>query len=100
MKNILLYKIIVVGLLLTGMENRRGFSLPSPRDIPEEMLRNEIITEGRSEVNGKILNSLEYSEIHENMLKSPYHYEVNSKLRHLVFLLKIRKMLKTFVPVL
>ncbi|BDA39827.1 hypothetical protein CPARK_000066700 [cyanobacterium endosymbiont of Braarudosphaera bigelowii] len=82
------------------MEIQVGLALPPPQDIPEEILRHEVITEGRSELTGEVLNSLEYAEMQEKLSRSSYHPEVNTKLKHLVFLLKIRKMLKTIIPIL
>ena len=73
-------------------------TLPPPEDIPEEVLRTEIITEGRSPINGEPLTAGEYAEIKAKLAKSPYPSELNSKLEHVIFLLKVRKMLKTFFP--
>ena len=75
-----------------------GVALPPPEDIPEEILRTEIITEGRSAIDGKPVTAAEYAEIQERLSQSPYPPQLDSKLRNLIFLLKIRKMLKTFVP--
>lgn len=100
MKNVLLHTIIMINLMLKIMEAQIGLTLPSSKDIPEEILRHEVITEGRSELTGKILNSSEYAKAQEKLSRSSYHPEVNARLKHLVFLLKIRKMLKTIVPIL
>ncbi|WP_229636825.1 glutathione S-transferase [Candidatus Atelocyanobacterium thalassae] len=100
MKNIPFYTIVTINLILKNMEIQVGLALPPPQDIPEEILRHEVITEGRSELTGEVLNSLEYAEMQEKLSRSSYHPEVNTKLKHLVFLLKIRKMLKTIIPIL
>ncbi|WP_267383812.1 hypothetical protein [Cyanobacterium sp. uoEpiScrs1] len=75
-----------------------AFALPPPEDIPEEILRTEIITEGRSPIDGKPLTAGEYAEIKAKLAESTYYFELNSKLEHIIFLLKVRKMLKTFFP--
>ncbi|MFY0609054.1 MAG: glutathione S-transferase [Candidatus Atelocyanobacterium thalassa] len=100
MRNIPFYTIVTISLILKNMEIQVGLALPPPQDIPEEILRHEVITEGRSELTGEVLNSLEYAEMQEKLSRSSYHPEVNTKLKHLVFLLKIRKMLKTIIPIL
>lgn len=85
----------IIGLLLWL---NSAVALPPPEDIPEEVLRTEIITEGRSPIDGKPLTAREYTEIKAKLAESPYPSEVNSKLEHVIFLLKVRKMLKTFFP--
>ncbi|MDJ0598532.1 MAG: hypothetical protein QNJ37_06800 [Crocosphaera sp.] len=94
-----LCRVIPLSLALPMMFLEVGVTLPPPEDIPEEVLRSEIITEGRSPVNGEPLSAAEYAEIKEKLDQSPYTPEIDSKLQNLIFLLKIRKMLKTFVPV-
>ena len=84
-----------VGLFL---ELNSAVALPPPEDIPEEILRTEIVTEGRSPIDGKPLTAGEYAEIKAKLAESPYPTKLNSKLEHVIFLLKVRKMLKTFFP--
>ncbi|MGB5594374.1 MAG: hypothetical protein WBM62_10150 [Crocosphaera sp.] len=95
-----LYRVIPVSLALQMILVEVGMTLPPPEDIPEEVLRTEIITEGRSAVDGKPLTAAEYAQIQEKLAESPYPPQIDSKLRNLIFLLKIRKMLKTFVPII
>ncbi len=85
----------LVGLVLG---TNLGVTLPPPEDIPEEVLRTEIITEGRSPINGEPLTAEEYAQVKAELAESPYPPELNSQLQHIIFLLKVRKMLKTFVP--
>ncbi|MGK7955316.1 MAG: hypothetical protein AB4063_08650 [Crocosphaera sp.] len=93
-----LYRVIPLGLALPMMFLEVGVTLPPPEDIPEEILRTEIITEGRSPMDGEPLTAAEYAQIQEKLGESPYPPEIDSRLQNLIFLLKIRKMLKTFVP--
>ncbi|MDJ0844798.1 hypothetical protein [Crocosphaera sp.] len=93
-----LYRVIPLSLALPMMFLEVGVTLPPPEDIPEEVLRMEIITEGRSPVDGEPLTAAEYAQLQEKLAQSPYPPEIDSKLQNLIFLLKIRKMLKTFVP--
>ncbi|MEA5536295.1 hypothetical protein VB691_20015 [Crocosphaera sp. XPORK-15E] len=94
------YRVIPMSLALQMIILEAGVALPPPEDIPEEVLRMEIITEGRSGINGEPLTAAEYAQIQEKLGESPYPPQIDSKLRNLIFLLKIRKMLKTFVPIL
>jgi hypothetical protein len=75
-----------------------SIALPPPEDIAEEVLRTEIITEARSPIDGKPVTAAEYAEIEAKLKKSPFPPQLNPKLRHLVFLLRIRKLLNTITP--
>lgn len=94
----LFYRVFPLSVVLPIIFLEIGVALPPPEDIPEEVLRTEIITEGRSPMNGEPLSATEYAQIKEKLSQSPYPPELDSKLQNLIFLLKIRKMLKTFVP--
>ncbi|BBA79785.1 hypothetical protein RGRSB_1336 [cyanobacterium endosymbiont of Rhopalodia gibberula] len=89
---------IFVNLVGLVAKLNSAVALPPPEDIPEEILRTEIVTEGRSPIDGKPLTAGEYAEIKAKLAESPYPSELNSKLKHIIFLLKVRKMLKTFFP--
>ncbi len=45
-----LYRLIPISLALQMIFLEAGVTLPPPEDIPEEILRNEIVTEGRSPI--------------------------------------------------
>jgi hypothetical protein len=75
-------------------------TLPPPDDIPEEVLRTEIILEGRSPIDGEALTATEYTELMAELAESPHPPELNDEIRHLIFLLKVRKMLKTLIPLM
>lgn len=87
------------GLLSLSMVGvNLAVALPPPEDIPEEVLRMEIITEGRSPIDGEPLTAAEYAEIKAQLAENPYPPQINSKLQQLIFLLKVRKMINTFIP--
>ncbi len=86
----------ILSLLMVGVN--LAVALPPPEDIPEEVLRMEIITEGRSPIDGEPLTAAEYAKIKAEIAESPYPDQLNPKLQHIIFLLKVRKMLKTFFP--
>jgi hypothetical protein len=87
-----------LGILLCFLGANPGLALPPPTDLPEEVLRTEIITEGRSPLDGRPLNATEYAELQQALAQSPYPPQLNPKIRHIVFLLQIRKFLKTLMP--
>lgn len=96
-QKILLFRVsISLGLTLTGMQ--ASLALPPPEDIPEEVLRTQIITEARSPIDGQPLTAAEYAQIQAQIAESPYPPELNSNIRQLVFLLNIRKLFKTLIP--
>ena len=74
------------------------FALPPAQDIPEEILRTEIILEGRSPVDGKPLSAAEYEELQARLAQSAFPPEINPDLRELIFLLQLRKFIKTIIP--
>jgi hypothetical protein len=75
--------------------------LPPPDDVPEEILRAEIYTEARSPVDGKLLTAAEYIELTEEIASLdnlPPQSFVSPQLRKLVELLRLRKLLRQFIP--
>ncbi|MBE9209791.1 hypothetical protein IQ244_25520 [Nostoc sp. LEGE 06077] len=74
-------------------------ALPPPDDIPEEILRTEIIIDARSPIDGKPISAAEYAELQAQLQKVPPP-ELNTKLRQTVFLLRIRKTLLQLFPFL
>ena len=72
-------------------------ALPPPEDIPEEILRTEIIIDARSPIDGKPVSAAEYIELQAQLQKIPPP-ELNAKLRQTVFLLRIRKALLQLFP--
>jgi hypothetical protein len=73
-------------------------ALPPPEDIPEEILRTEIITEARSPLDGAALTATEYAELQAQIEEGKFPPNLDSDIKHLIFLLQIRKMFKTFFP--
>jgi hypothetical protein len=73
--------------------------LPPATEIPEEVLRTEIILEGRSPIDGKPLTAAEYAELQAEIAEAnQVEPEVPSDLKNLVGLLKLRKFIKTVLP--
>ncbi|GBF81100.1 hypothetical protein [Aphanothece sacrum] len=93
-----LYGVIGMSLVSSLLRLEIAVALPPPDEIPEEVLRTEIITEGRSPLNGTPVTAAEYAQIEQKLAESAYPPQLSSNLQHLIFLLQVRKMLKTFFP--
>ncbi|MCT7993924.1 hypothetical protein [Laspinema olomoucense] len=57
-------QLILVGGILLGI-TPRATALPPASDVPEEILRTEIITQGRSPIDGTPLTPAEYAALLE-----------------------------------
>ena len=69
-------------------------------DTPEEILRTEIILGARSPVTGEPLNASEYAELKTKLAKRKYPTQLDSDIQRLIFLLNVRKLFKTLIPIL
>lgn len=72
--------------------------LPPPQDIPEEVLRTEIITEARSPIDGKPLTAAEYAQLQAQLTEGTNPPEVSPDFQQLIFVLRLRQLLKKIVP--
>jgi hypothetical protein len=86
--------VIVVVLL-----GQLAMALPPTADIPEEILRTEIITTARSPVDGKLLTAAEYAELQAKLQTAPTP-KLDPKVRNTIFSLRIRKLLLKVFPFL
>jgi hypothetical protein len=91
-------KIISLINLLALLHSSYSLALPPPEDVPEEVLRTEIILEGRSPVDGQPLSAAEYAELQAELAQSAYRPELESDVQQIIFLLQIRKFFKTVIP--
>lgn len=76
-------------------------ALPPPEDLPEEILRTEIITEARSPIDGQPLTAAEYAQLQTQLQQKPPvrpETEVSLEVRRVVNLLRLRRFLKTVFP--
>ncbi|MBD2311933.1 hypothetical protein H6G20_09710 [Desertifilum sp. FACHB-1129] len=74
-------------------------ALPPPEDIPEERLRSEIIVEARSPVDGRLLTPAQYVQLQAELAVSPPP-TVPEEVRDLIFLLRLRRLIRTVIPFL
>ena len=73
-------------------------SLPPPEDVPEEVLRTEIITEARSPIDGKPLTAAEYAELQAQIAQRSTTPELDPQIQQIIFLLRLRSLLRTITP--
>jgi hypothetical protein len=77
----------------------KAAALPPPEDLPEEILRTEVITEARSPINGQPMTAAEYAALEAELQQQPELYEtVSPDLRALINLLRLRRTVRTFIP--
>ncbi|BAY18228.1 hypothetical protein NIES21_40720 [Anabaenopsis circularis NIES-21] len=88
-----------VGVWLISHWGSAVMALPPPEDIPEEILRTEIIIEARSPIDGKPVSAAEYVELQAQLQKVPPP-KLSTNLRQTVFLLRIRNALLQLFPFL
>lgn len=84
--------------LLVMINNFSVGALPPPEDIPEEVLATEILMEAKSPEDNQPLTPQEYALLKEERGNSRFPAEVDSKLRHNIFLLRILKLMRSIVP--
>jgi hypothetical protein len=83
----------------------QAIDLPSNVDIPEEVLRAEIIIEARSPIDGKALSATEFAELIVNTkqqieLENAMAATSNPKLKETLLLIRLRSFLKSVgIPV-
>jgi len=86
----------VIGLSFVMAEP--AFCLPPPEDVPEEVLRTEIITEARSPIDGKVLTAAQYAQLQAKLAQRPTAPELNPRIQELIFLLRLRHLFRTLTP--
>ncbi|UBF28465.1 hypothetical protein K9N68_11660 [Kovacikia minuta CCNUW1] len=88
---------LAFGFALVTAES--ALALPPLEDVPEEMLRTEIITGARSPLDGKPLTATEYAQLRAELAKAPPEKIVLAPvIRKQIRLLRLRKFIKTFFP--
>jgi hypothetical protein len=91
-----------VGFALLTIEAiaQSAIALPPPEDTPEEVLRTEIFLTARSPIDGKPLTAAEYAQLQAKLQTPPAPPTLNAQIRQTVFLLQLRKAIRTFLPFL
>jgi len=84
---------------VTSQLCKQVIAIPPREDIPEEILRTEIITAARSPLDGQPLTAAEYAEL-ELQLQQGTTPQLSPQIRDQVFLLRIRSTLTKLFPFL
>lgn len=92
MKTVWLGLSVLMSLTVGAMP---ALSLPPPNDVPEEVLRTEIITGARSPIDGKPMTAAEYAQLQAQLQTSPNAPPIAPEVRHLIFLIRVRQLLRT-----
>ena len=75
-------------------------ALPPPNEIPEEVLRTEIITEARSPLSGEPISADDYAALQEHLRDPNVEVIANPDIAQLIQLLRVRRVLKPILPFL
>ncbi|MFQ4137603.1 hypothetical protein PGN35_014900 [Nodosilinea sp. PGN35] len=77
-----------------------ALALPPPNDIPEEVLRTEIVTEARSPLTGESMSAADYAALQDQLRDPNTEPIVNPDLAQLIQLLQLRRTLRPVLPFL
>ncbi|PSP19399.1 MAG: hypothetical protein BRC58_01075 [Cyanobacteria bacterium QS_8_64_29] len=86
-----------LGLGLLSSSAPPAAALPSPERVPEEVLRTEVTLEARSPLDNRPLTPAEYATLKAQLAQPPTP-PLDPQLRQLIFLLNLRKFLRTITP--
>jgi hypothetical protein len=87
----------VLAILTILMDSKNVLALPPADEIPEEILRTEIFTEARSPIDGKPVSAAEYAQL-EAQLETAPPPRLDSRVRHTIFLLRVRNFFRKIIP--
>lgn len=77
---------------------RAAIALPPADDPPEEVLRNQILLDARSPIDGQPLTPAEYAELQAQLSHPDDPPQLSSDVRYNVFLLRLLRMFRTLTP--
>ncbi len=89
---------LFLGILLWLFLCPIGLASPDGEDIPEEILRTEIIIDARSPLDNTPLSAQEYAKLQKELRESKFSPVLNKELRHDIYLLNLIKMLRIINP--
>lgn len=90
--------ILCLLIATSNVVTKPALSLPPPEDLPEEVLRTEIITEARSPIDGKPLTAAEYAQLKAQLAQRSTTPDLSRDLKEVIFLLRLRQMLQILTP--
>ena len=86
---------IAVGLWAVA---KPAVALPPPEELPEEVMRTEIILEARSPIDGQPLSPADYAALEEELRDPNRPVTLATDVRSLVQLLQIRRVVRPILP--
>lgn len=89
---------VLLGALWSCCSAAPAKGLPPPEEIPEEILRTEIIREARSPLTGEPLTTAEYAALQAELADKNDAGTITSDVRQLIFLLQLRRGVRPLVP--
>ena len=90
----------LVGSGLFAVLDSSALALPPPDEIPEEILRTEVITEARSPIDGKPIPAADYAALQARLRDPNTDVIVDPELASLIQLLQFRRVLRPIIPFL
>lgn len=93
-------KLSTAELPMGAIETEEQIMLPPPEDVPEEILRTEIIFEARSPMDGTSLSAADYAQLQTDLAASQTTLTLSDGIREAILLLQIRHSLKPLIPFL
>ncbi|MBE9139830.1 hypothetical protein IQ254_21975 [Nodosilinea sp. LEGE 07088] len=91
---------LLIGLGCVAMLGNVAQALPPPDDVPEEVLRTELITEARSPLDGEPIDPVNYATLQDQLRDPNIETVVNTEIAQLIQLLEFRRVLKPILPFL
>lgn len=73
-------------------------ALPDFEDIPEEILRGEIVTEARSPIDGQPVTLAEYVELQKQLQTSKFPPNLSPEVKYQIFILELLSLLRLINP--
>ena len=94
-------RMLIAGMLspLTVIHSGAVLAVPPAEDVPEEILRTQIVLDARSPIDGKPMTPAEYAEFQAKQ-QAPFEPppELSPQVRGVVRALRIRRFIKRFLP--
>ena len=85
---------------ITPEANIDQILVPPATDVPEEILRTEIIFEARSPLDGSPIAPADYAQLQAELAAPQTVLTLNSDIRSIIFLLQARRAFKPVIPFL
>ena len=91
---------LLIGSGLIASLGGAALALPPPEEVPEEVLRTEIITEARSPLTGEPISAVDYAALQESLRNPDTDPSLNPDLVELIQLLRLRRIFRPILPFL